>query len=72
MRRLAEILIEQNGAGSFDALEFPTDRKLIDIGDYYTNDNAFRAATGWAPKISLANGLAKTLKFYRDNLGQYL
>jgi UDP-glucose 4-epimerase len=72
LRGLAELLIEQNGGGSFDVREFPVDRKLIDIGDYYTDDKAFRTATGWAPKVSLAGGLARTLAFYRANIGQYV
>jgi UDP-glucose 4-epimerase len=72
LRRLAEMLIEQNGGGSFDIHEFPVDRKVIDIGDYYTDDTAFRAVTGWAPKVSLANGLARTLEFYRANIRQYV
>jgi UDP-glucose 4-epimerase len=72
LRALAEMLIEQNGGGSFDVREFPADRKLIDIGDYYTDDKAFRAVTGWTPKVGLASGLAKTLEFYRLNLQHYL
>jgi UDP-glucose 4-epimerase len=72
LRRLAEMLVAQNGSGAFDVREFPAERKLIDIGDYYTDDSAFRTATGWAPKVDLAQGLARTLEFYRANIAQYL
>ena len=72
LRRLAELLVEQNGSGFFDVREFPPERKLIDIGDYYTDDAAFRAATGWAPKVDLGQGLARTVAFYRANIAQYL
>ena len=72
LRHLAEILVEQNGSGSFDVREFPVERKLIDIGDYYTDDAAFRAATGWVPKVDLARGLAQTLAFYRANFAKYV
>jgi len=72
LRRLAEMLVAQNGSGSFDVRQFPPDRTLIDIGDYYTDDSAFRAATGWAPKVDLERGLARTLAFYRANIARYL
>lgn len=72
LRRLAEMLVELSGRGSFEVQQFPAERKLIDVGDYYTDDANFRAATGWAPKVDLAQGLARTLSFYRANIAQYL
>jgi UDP-glucose 4-epimerase len=72
LQKLAETLIAQNGGGSFEIREFPAERKAIDIGDYYTDDRAFRAATGWAPQVGLAEGLKKTLDFYRGNLAHYV
>jgi UDP-glucose 4-epimerase len=52
--------------------DFPLQRKLIDIGDYYTEDKAFRALTGWAPKVSLESGLARTVAFYKNHSRHYL
>lgn len=51
---------------------FPPERERIDIGHYYTDDSLFRQFTGWAPLISLADGLAATLDYYRDALPRYL
>jgi UDP-glucose 4-epimerase len=48
------------------------ERKPIDIGDYYTEDKAFRSLTGWAPMVSLEAGLARTIAFYRDHSRHYL
>jgi UDP-glucose 4-epimerase len=71
--RLAQELIAANGGkGEFGVHEFPADRKRIDIGDYEADDRAFRAATGWAPRVTLAEGLARTLAYYRQNLAHYL
>ena len=53
---LAKLLVELNGSGSFEVKEFPRERQVIDIGDYRTDDRAFRAATGWEPRVSLARG----------------
>ena len=44
---------------------FPPDAAAIDIGDYYGDFGRFRAATGWQPRISLKEGLADSLAWYR-------
>ena len=70
---LAEALIAANdGKGSFKRMEFPADRKRIDIGDYEADDRAFRAATGWVPRVDLIEGLRRSIAFYRANLSRYL
>jgi len=69
---LAEALIRANGGGAFEQREFPADRKRIDIGDFVTDDRRFRALTGWAPKIGLDDGLARSLDYYRRHLASYV
>jgi nucleoside-diphosphate-sugar epimerase len=70
---LAErVIAANNGQGSFGTKEFPADRAPIDIGSYHADDHAFRKATGWAPRISLDEGLRLTLDWYRDRLPDYL
>lgn len=69
---LAELLLKVAGTGSFTRKEFPAERKKIDIGDYFCDDSAFRAATGWQPSLSLEDGLRRTVAFYRDHTAQYL
>jgi len=51
---------------------FPEETRRIDIGDYYGSFEKIRAAIGWEPRISLADGLARTVAFYRANLEHYL
>lgn len=71
--RLAIDLVTANGGmGGFEVHEFPADRKRIDIGDYEADDRAFRATTGWAPKVTLPDGLARSLAYYRLNLARYI
>jgi UDP-glucose 4-epimerase len=71
LERMARMLVEQSG-GTFEMRDFPLERKLIDIGDYYTDDRAFRSLTGWSPSVSLESGLARTVAFYRDQSRHYL
>jgi UDP-glucose 4-epimerase len=69
---LAEQLIAVAGAGSFETRQFPTDRKRIDIGDYYCDDRLIRSTLGWEPRVTMAEGLERTLQFYRANLARYV
>jgi UDP-glucose 4-epimerase len=72
LRELAERLVAANGGGSFDIRSFPEERKRIDIGDYQGDDRLFREATGWAPKTPLAEGLARSLAFFRTHFAHYV
>ena len=45
---------------------------MIDIGSYHADDRAFRALTGWAPRVTLADGLRRTLDWFRPRLPAYL
>jgi UDP-glucose 4-epimerase len=69
---LADLLVEVNGGGEYALRSFPPDRKRIDIGDYYADDRAIRAALGWEPKVSLRDGLTRALTFYREHLRHYV
>ncbi len=72
LKDLAELTVRAAGAGSFEVREFPPERKRIDIGDYYADDAAFRAAIGWQPRVPLLEGLERTFAFYREFLPKYL
>lgn len=69
---LAELLIGIAGTGRAEIKEFPSDRLLIDLGNYSTDDRLFRETTGWTPKVSLKDALAQTIAFYRENLNDYI
>jgi UDP-glucose 4-epimerase len=71
----AELLARAAGAAvgtAFTVREFPADRKRIDIGDYYADDSRFRAAAGWRTTVGLADGLARTVAYYRAAAAHYL
>jgi UDP-glucose 4-epimerase len=69
---LAEAIIEANGGGKYEIREFPPERKRIDIGDFLTDDSRFRGLCGWCPRIGLADGLRRSLDYYRVHLKSYL
>ena len=72
LKEFADLLVEINGSGKYVVRSYPADRKRIDIGDYYADFSHIRSALGWEPKVSLRDGLARTLAFYRENLKHYL
>jgi len=71
-RDLTALLVGIAGSGSVRYVEWPADKKAIDIGSFYADSTKFKRVTGWAPAVPLAEGLARTVAFYRDHLGHYI
>lgn len=69
---LVTLLLEVAGRGSVRFVEWPDDKKKIDIGSFYSDSSRFAAATGWQPHVALRDGLAATLAFYRAHRGHYI
>jgi UDP-glucose 4-epimerase len=69
---LAALLVEVNNGGSYTVREFPAERKRIDIGDFYADYGLIHSALGWQPRVSLAEGLRRTLAYYREHLNEYV
>lgn len=72
LENLAKLLVETAGKGSYILKEYPTERKKIDIGDYYTDNTLIHTMLGWTPKTSLRQALQKTIDYYRPLLNEYL
>ena len=62
---LARLLVEVNGGGEYRLEPFPTDREAIDIGDYFADFELIESSLGWRPAVALADGLSRSLEFYR-------
>jgi UDP-glucose 4-epimerase len=69
---LARLLVDVNGGGEIDVRPFPEDRKKIDIGDYFSDFSLIRESLGWVPRVSLRDGLTRTLHYYSNHLKHYL
>jgi len=65
-------MIEVNGSGNYVVVPFPENRKRIDIGDYYGDYSLIKGDIGWQPRVSLRDGVAKLLEYYRVNKEHYL
>ena len=72
LKNLAELLIEINGSGDYIVKEYPTDRKKIDIGNYYADYSLIKADLDWNPCISLRKSLERIIEYYRKHMKHYV
>ena len=71
-RDLVTLLVELAGKGRYRFVEWPADKKAIDIGSFYADSSRFMDASGWQPAISLREGFARTITYYSTHLDKYL
>ncbi|MDO8837179.1 MAG: NAD-dependent epimerase/dehydratase family protein [Vicinamibacterales bacterium] len=71
-RDLVRILTETAGTGRVRFVEWPPDKKAIDIGTFNADTSRFMTATGWSAAVGLREGLARTVAYYRQHLSRYL
>ena len=69
---LVKLLIEVAGTGEIRFVDWPPEKKRIDIGSFYADWSKFAEATGWRPAVGLREGLERTVAFYRDHLPRYV
>jgi UDP-glucose 4-epimerase len=71
-RDLVALLLEVAGSGRVKYVEWPAEKKAIDIGSFYADSSKFKAAVGWEAKVGLREGFERTVAYYRENLSHYL
>ena len=71
-RDLVELMITVAGSGRVRYVDWPAEKKAIDIGSIYSDASRFSALTGWAPRGALADGLQRTFDYYRSRLAHYV
>jgi UDP-glucose 4-epimerase len=68
---LAKIVIKTAGSGKSDFTEFTKERKALEPGDYYADISKITKLIDWKPKVSLEDGIKKTLAYYKKNKKYY-
>jgi UDP-glucose 4-epimerase len=71
-RDLTTLLLGIAGSGRVEYVDWPAEQKAIDIGSFYADSTKFAAATGWSPAVTLAEGLRRTVAFYREHRDRYV
>jgi UDP-glucose 4-epimerase len=68
---LAKTLIEVAETGRWEFAPFSPERAAQEPGDFYADIRKIKRVVGWEPRVSLHDGLASTVKFYRENRRHY-
>jgi UDP-glucose 4-epimerase len=71
-RDLTTQLVRIAGGGTVRYVDWPPDKKAIDIGSFYADSSKFKTTTGWAPTVCLEEGLRRTIAFYRQHWREYV
>ena len=71
-RDLSALLVAIAGSGTVRYVDWPPEKKAIDIGSFYADSTRFKAVTGWAATVALEDGLRRTIEFYRRHYDRYV
>ena len=71
-RDLVELLVSVAGTGRYRFVEWPPEKKAIDIGDFFADSTRIKHTLGWQPTTPLREGLQRTIEFYRTHLHEYV
>ena len=71
LREAAHLCVEIAGTGSIREVEFPDDKKKIEIGNYYADYSKIGREIGWAPRTPLREGIERTISFFRRHRRHY-
>jgi UDP-glucose 4-epimerase len=70
-RDLVELLIATAKSGRYRFVDWPPEKKAIDIGDFYADSSLIRRTLGWMPTVSRRDGLARTVALYPPHQSRY-
>jgi len=71
LEKFVQILLSITGRGSYRMVPFPPDKQVIDIGSVYASWAKLNFVTDWAPRVSLEEGLQRTVDYYQCHHAQY-
>jgi UDP-glucose 4-epimerase len=60
-----------DSGGGVETAPWPPEREKIDIGSIYVSHDRLAELTGWEPRVSLREGLERTIAFYQEHGDHY-
>lgn len=70
-REMAEAVVRIVGKGRIEFVPWLPDYTNIETGDYVTDITRIKRLLGWAPRTSLADGIAETHRYYQRHRAAY-
>jgi len=71
-RDLVDLLLRVAGSGRMRMVPWPSEKKAIDIGSFYSDSSLIESVLGWTPSVTLEEGLRRSMAFYRAHLSEYV
>lgn len=68
---MVKLVIQSVGKGQYVHVTYPQERERIDIRRFAGSYAKLNDMLGWEPKISLKDGIDKTVDFYEQRLSEY-
>ncbi len=68
---IAKTIIEHIGSGQVKSIEWPADRKVIEIGDAIISNAKIKKVLQWHPAIDVAKGLRQTKEYFSPRREHY-
>ena len=69
---LVNMLVDIAGTGRYRFVDWPPDKKRIDIGSFTTDSSLIERTLGWRASTPLRIGFERTIAFYREHLAHYV
>jgi UDP-glucose 4-epimerase len=68
---MVDAVIGAVGQGEKESVPWPEDYEKNETGDYVADITKIKQVTCWEPRVSLEDGLRRTVDFYRQNKNEY-
>lgn len=71
LAEFVEKVIKALGFGKWKSMKFPNSRKMIEVGDYIADISKIKKELLWEPKISVEEGIKRTIDYYKKSKKYY-
>ena len=68
---MARLVAEAVPGAEVRQVEWPQDRYFVETGDYLSDISRITAVSGWRPRITLKEGIKRTVAYYREYRQEY-
>ena len=69
---IAEAIVKHIDKGKVVCVDWPTEKKAIDVGDAILSNKKIKDLLGWVQRTKLESGLEKTKVYYKNCLDEYI
>lgn len=69
---IAQETVKHIGSGSVKFIQWPKNRKSVEVGDAIISNEKIKKILRWSPQYNLKDGLIKTKTYYENCLDEYL